>query len=105
MIPLWHGEGHARVSSGGKGYPMLRTRLAVARLGVATLLAGSLLSMSAGLASADNEDQKGKGKNAPEVPATAQLPVVAALGGVTFFVLSRGLRRKAVAATTEAGAE
>lgn len=86
---------------------MLRTRLAVTRLGVATLLAGSLLSMSAGLASADNQNQQNKGKNAPEVPATAQLPVVAALGGVTFYVLSRGVRRVRGAAATgsEAGAE
>lgn len=82
---------------------MLRTRL-----GIATLVAGSLILASAGSASADSEIQKGKGKNAPEVPATAQLPVVAALGGATFYVLSRGLRRRTaapVASTTEAGAE
>ncbi|MFA7297510.1 MAG: hypothetical protein WC211_10070 [Dehalococcoidia bacterium] len=76
------------------------------RLGIATLVAGSLLFASAGAASADSENQKGKGKNAPEVPATAQLPVVAALGGVTFYVLSRGVRRvRAAAAGSEAGAE
>lgn len=80
---------------------MLRSRLLIA-----TLVAGSLLLGSAGPAAADNESQKGKGKNAPEVPATAQLPVVAALGGVTFYVLSRGFRRKpAAVSATEAGAE
>ena len=60
--------------------------------------------MSAASASGDNENQKGKGKNAPEVPATAQLPVVAALGGATSYMLARGFRRRSVAAT-EAGAE
>lgn len=85
---------------------MLRTRLALSRLGLATLVAGSLLVISAGSASADKETQKGKGKNAPEVPATAQLPVVAALGGATFYVLSRGVRRvRAAAAGSEAGTE
>lgn len=79
---------------------MLRTRL-----GLATLVAGSLLFISTASVSADSESQKGKGKKAPEVPATAQLPVVAALGGVTYYVLSRGMRRKTAAVATEAGAE
>lgn len=79
---------------------MLRTRL-----GLATLVAGSLLFVSTASASADSEGQRSKGKNAPEVPATSGLPVVAALGGVTFYVLSRGMRRKTAAVATEAGAE
>lgn len=79
---------------------MLRTRL-----GLAALAAGALLLVSVGSASADSENQRGKGKNAPEVPVTSGLPVVAALGGVTFYVLSRGMRRKAAVVATEAGAE
>lgn len=83
---------------------MLRTRL-----GLATLVACSLLFVSTASVSADSKAQKGKGKNAPEVPATAQLPVVAALGGVTFYALSRGVRRvrtaTATAAESEAGTE
>ena len=69
---------------------MLRTRL-----GIATLLAGTLLLVGASTASADNNNQKGKGKNAPEVPTTAGLPVVAALSGATFFVLTRARRKTA----------
>jgi hypothetical protein len=81
---------------------MLRTRL-----WIATFVAGSLLLVSTASVDAAAGDQQNKGKNAPEVPATAQLPVVAALGGVTFYVLSRGVRRVRTAAATgsEAGAE
>jgi lysylphosphatidylglycerol synthetase-like protein (DUF2156 family) len=82
---------------------MLRTRLALA-----TLVAGSLLLASATSTSADNQNRQSKGKNAPEVPATAQLPVVAVLGGATLYVLSRGVRRvrtASAAAEIEAGTE
>lgn len=65
------------------------------RLGIATLLAGTLLLVGVSTASADNDNQKGKGKNAPEVPMTAGLPVVAALSGATFFVLTRARRKPA----------
>lgn len=39
--------------------------------------------------SADNDNQKGKGKQAPEVPMAAGLPVVATLTGATAYVVSR----------------
>ena len=73
--------------------------------GLAWLVAGALLFVSATSVDAAAGDQVKNGKNAPEVPKTSALPVVAALGGVTFYVLSRGMRRKAAVVTAEVGAE
>jgi hypothetical protein len=67
----------------------------------AAALAGSLRMVAAVIAdpaSADSDKQKGKGGNAPEVPATAKLPVAAAVGGAAYYVIARRRRHVAVAA-------
>ncbi|MEI6665568.1 MAG: hypothetical protein WCL53_05385 [Chloroflexota bacterium] len=39
--------------------------------------------------SADNDKQKDKGKNAPEVPLAAGLPIVASLSGGAYYLVAR----------------
>ncbi len=57
--------------------------------GMGLFVAAAVVIGVSSSASADNQGQQGKGKQAPEVPLAAGLPVVATLTGATAYVVAR----------------